>query len=191
MALVAVIFAVLGFRYWMLVLAGVSSAVVGTGLVPSKRSHRMAMPLTLLEGIGLITLPLRVGIALVSREFVLVFLGSKWAPAILPITLQHVSSGESRCPGPSSFGVLMPSLTGGFMMAAAVLSLKSFLPAHFSMGLRLALLVLAGTVAYIRVAGGLSYSRRHALKKAIGLLWNLGAGATAQSPLSNVLREPF
>ena len=77
------------------------------------------------------------------------------------------------------FRVLMPAIIGCFTMAAAVLGLKAFLPGHFSMGLRLALFVLAGAVAYILVAGGLSYSRRHALKKAIGLLRNRGVSETA------------
>src|SRR5437764_4638504 len=40
---------------------------------------------TLLEGIVLITLPLSVGVALVSREFALVFLGSKWSAAVGPL----------------------------------------------------------------------------------------------------------
>jgi O-antigen/teichoic acid export membrane protein len=44
MALVAVVFAVLGFRYWTLVLAGVSSAIVGSAFVLSKCRHRIAMP---------------------------------------------------------------------------------------------------------------------------------------------------
>lgn len=77
------------------------------------------------------------------------------------------------------FRVLMPAIIGCFMMAAVVLTLKGLLPAHFSMGLRLTLFVLAGAIAYILVAGGLSYSRRHALKKAISLLRNRGASATA------------
>ena len=77
------------------------------------------------------------------------------------------------------FRVLMPAIIGCLMMAAAVLGLKSFLPSHFNTGLRLAFCVLAGAIAYILVAGGLSYSRRHALKKAIGLLRNRGASATA------------
>jgi len=331
MAFVAVVFAVLGFRYWTLVLAGVSSAVVGTALVLSQRRHRIAMPrpsrlshvlrfswhvitgriswytysnadfvvsgkllgqdalgaytvawnlatvpvekitgvlnsvtpalysavqqdkaalrrymLTLLEGIGLVTLPLSVGIALVSREFVLVFLGTKWAAAILPLMfLGFYASIRSLVPiiwailnvvGDSAysmwssmamavvlpcaflvgshwgnaciaaawmigfpivgipvtarvfrriempwtefFRVLMPAITGCLMMTAAVLGLKNFLPDSFSIGLRLALFVLAGAVAYILVAGSLSYSRRHALKKAIALLRNRGASAT-------------
>jgi uncharacterized membrane protein AbrB (regulator of aidB expression) len=76
------------------------------------------------------------------------------------------------------FRVLMPAITGCLMMTAAVLGLKNFLPDSFSIGLRLALFVLAGAVAYILVAGSLSYSRRHALKKAIALLRNRGASAT-------------
>ena len=332
MALVAVVFAALGFRYWTLVFAGISSAVAGTTFVLMKRRHRIAIPrptrlshvlrfswhviagrvswyaysnadfvvsgrvlgqdalgaytvawnlatvpvekitgvlnsvtpalysavqkdkaalrrymLTLLEGIGLITLPLSVGIALVSREFVLVFLGSKWAPAIVPLMfLGFYASVRSLIPiiwailnvvGDSAYGmwssivmavvlpcafvlgshwgnagiaaawmigfpivavpvtarvfrkidmrwseffrVLMPSGIGCMIMAAAVLGLKHFLPTHYHMGLQLGLFVLAGAIAYILVAGGLSYSRRHALKRAINLLRNRGAQAIA------------
>jgi hypothetical protein len=46
------------------------------------------------------------------------------------------------------------------------------LPARQGMPLRLALLVVTGGVAYVLVAGGLSYSRRHALQHAIQLLRN-------------------
>jgi len=61
------------------------------------------------------------------------------------------------------------------MMTAAVIGLKDILPPHYSMPLRLALLVLSGGVAYIIVAGSLSYSRRHALMRAINLLRNRGS----------------
>src|SRR5206468_10382927 len=44
MAVVAVVFAVAGFRYWTLVIAGIASSVVGTALVLSKRRHRIALP---------------------------------------------------------------------------------------------------------------------------------------------------
>jgi O-antigen/teichoic acid export membrane protein len=325
MALVAVLFALAGFRYWTLVLAGVSSAVVGTTLVLSKRRHRIAMPrprtlshvlrfswhilgsrfswytysnsdfvvsgrilgqqalgsysvawnlatvpvekitgilnsvtpalysavqndkpalrrymLTLLEGIGLITLPLSVGVGLVSREFVLVFLGSKWASAILPLMfLGFYASIRSLIPiiwavlnvvGDSGFAmrssmvmavilpaafllgshwgnagiaaawmigfpivaipvttrafrriqlkwqeffrVMLPSIAGCLTMAVAVVAMKAMLPARQGMPLRLALLVVTGGVAYVLVAGGLSYSRRHALQHAIQLLRN-------------------
>jgi O-antigen/teichoic acid export membrane protein len=196
--------------------------------------------LTLLEGIGLITLPLSVGVGLVSREFILVFLGRKWEAAIAPLMfLAFYASIRSLTPiiwavlnvvGDSAysmwssiimaivlptafiigshwgnagiaaawmigfplvaipvtarvfrrvelpwsefFRVMAPSVTGCLMMAAAVLGLKSILPAHFSLPLRLGLLILAGAVAYIVIAGGLSYSRRHALMRAIKLLRN-------------------
>ena len=325
MAVIAVVFAIAGFRYWTLVIAGISSAVVGTALVLSKRRHRFALPrpstlshvlrfswhviigrvswytysnsdfvvsgrilgqqalgsytvawnlatvpvekitgilnsvtpalysavqkdrpalrrymLTLLEGIGLITLPLSVGVGLVSREFVLVFLGQKWEAAIAPLMfLAFYASIRSLSPiiwavlnvvGDSAynmwsaiimaivlptafvvgshwgnagiaaawmigfplvavpvmarvfrrvelqwsefFRVMAPSVTGCAMMAVAVLGLKSILPVHFSLPLRLGLLILAGAVAYIVIAGGLSYSRRHALMRAINLLRN-------------------
>ncbi len=332
MALVAVVFALLGFRYWTLVLAGVSSAVVGTTMVLSRRRHRIALPrpstlghvlrfswhviagrvawytysnadfvvsgrilgqvalgsynlawnlatvpvekitgvlnsvtpalysavqkdkaalrrymLTLLEGIGLITLPLSIGIGLVSREFVLVFLGAKWAPAIVPLMLLgFYASVRSLIPiiwsamnvvGDSAFAmwnamalavvlpiafvigshwgnagiaaawmigfpivaipvtarvfrkiempwseffrVMSPALAGCLAMTAAILGLKMFLPVRFGMPLRLGLLVAMGGTAYILVAGGLSYSRRHALQRAINLLRNRGSAGPA------------
>jgi teichuronic acid exporter len=331
MALVAVVFAALGFRYWTLVFAGVSSAIVGTVMMLAIRRHRISLPrpkslkhvlsfswhiivgrvswytysnsdfivsgrilgqqalgsytvawnlatipvekiagilnsvtpalystvqkdkaalrrymLTLLEGLGLITLPLSVGIALVSREFILVFLGPKWAPAIAPLMfLGLYASVRSLVPiiwavlnvvGDSAYGmkssiamaivlptafvvgshwgnagiaaawmigfpivaipatarvfrkvelpwsgffrVMAPSVAGCLVMAAAVLTLKAILPPHFGMPARLGLFIATGAVAYIVVAGALSYSRRHALKRAIGLLRNR-ADATA------------
>lgn len=332
MALVAVICALAGLRYWALVLAGVASSIVGTALVLSRRRHPIALPrpsklrhvlsfswhiiagrvswytysnadfvvsgrilgqqalgsytvawnlatvpvekitgvlnsvtpalysaiqkdkaalrrymLTLLEGIGLVTLPLSVGIGLVSREFVLVFLGTKWAAAVLPLmflgfyasirSLVPIIWGVLNVVGDSAFGmkasmvmavvlpvsfvvgshwgnagiaaawvlgfplvaipvtarvfrriempwseffrVLTPALTGCLMMAAAVLGLKDILPERFGMPLRLAIFVSAGALAYIVVAGGLSYSRRHALKRALNLLRNPAGRATA------------
>ena len=332
MALVAVVFALAGFRYWTLVLAGISSAIVGTVMVLSRRRHRIALPrpstlghvlrfswhviagrvswytysnadfvvsgrilgqvalgsytlawnlatvpvekitgvlnsvtpalysavqkdkaalrrymLTLLEGIGLITLPLSIGLGLVSREFVLVFLGTKWAPAIVPLMLlAFYASVRSLIPiiwsllnvvGDSAFAmwnamalavvlptafvigshwgnagiaaawmigfpivavpvtarvfrrielpwreffrVMSPSFTGCLMMTAAIVGLKIFLPLGFGMALRLGLLVTAGAIAYILVAGGLSYSRRHALQRAIQLLRNRGPAGPA------------
>ncbi len=95
----------------------------------------------------------------------------------IPVTARVFKRIEM--PWTEFFRVLMPSITGCLMMAAAVLGLKSFLPAHFSVGLRLALFVVGGGVAYILVAGGLSYSRRHALKRAIGLLRQRGGDAPA------------
>jgi len=198
--------------------------------------------LMLLEAVGLITLPLSVGVALVSREFVLVFLGSKWAPAILPLMfLGFYASVRSLIPiiwsilnvvGDSAYGmwssmamavvlpcafvlgshwgnagiaaawmigfpivgipatarvfwrieltwreffrVLAPAMVGCLIMALAVLGLKHVLPTYYRMGLQLALFVLAGAITYVLVAGGLSYPRRHALKKAISLLKNRG-----------------
>jgi O-antigen/teichoic acid export membrane protein len=325
MALVAVVFAALGFRYWTLVFAGLSSAVVGTVMMLLIRRHRISMPrpkrlkhvlsfswhiivgrvswytysnsdfivsgrilgqqalgsytvawnlatvpvekiagilnsvtpalysavqkdkaalrrymLTLLEGLGLITLPLSVGVALVSREFILVFLGSKWAPAIAPLMFLGLYAsvrslvpiiwailnvvGDSayamksaiamavvlptafvvgshwgnagiaaawmigfpivvipvtarvfrkvELPWSGFFRVMAPSVAGCLVMAAAVLTMKAILPPHFGMPARLGLFIATGAVAYILVAGILSYSRRHALKRAIGLLRN-------------------
>jgi teichuronic acid exporter len=202
--------------------------------------------LTLLEGIGLITLPLSIGMGLVSREFVLVFLGKKWESAIGPLMfLAFYASIRSLSPiiwavlnvvGDSAYGmwssiimavvlpaafiigshwgnagiaaawmigfpivaipvtarvfkkvelpwkeffrVLSPSITGCLMMTAAILALKDILPPHYSLPVRLALLVLSGAVAYIGIAGALSYSRRHALMRAINLLRNRGSAAS-------------
>jgi O-antigen/teichoic acid export membrane protein len=201
--------------------------------------------LTLIEAVGLVTLPLSVGMGLVSKEFVLVFLGAKWAPAVLPLMfLAFYASVRSLIPiiwavlnvvGESAYNmkgsimmavvlpiafvlgshwgnagiagawmvgypivavpvvarvfkrieltwseflrVLTPSATGCILMSVAVLGLKNVLPSHYSMQARLALLVLAGAGAYIIVAGGLSYPRRHALKRAIDLLRNRGKAA--------------
>jgi hypothetical protein len=60
-------------------------------------------------------------------------------------------------------------------MTAAILGLKIFLPANYGMALRLGVLVISGGLTYILVAGGLSYSRRHVLQRAINLLRNRGA----------------
>jgi hypothetical protein len=66
--------------------------------------------------------------------------------------------------------VMMPSIAGCLVMTAAVLGFKAVLPAHFGMPARLGLFITMGAVAYVLVAGGLSYPRRHALKRAIGML---------------------
>jgi teichuronic acid exporter len=73
------------------------------------------------------------------------------------------------------FRTLGPAIIGCIVMALAVLGLKRVIPAHYRMGLQFALFVLAGAVTYVLVAGALSYSRRHALKKAISLLKNRGS----------------
>ena len=332
MALVAVIFAAAGFRYWTLVLAAFVSAIVGTAAVLSIRRHRIALPrpgrlghilrfswhviagrvswytysnadfvvsgkllgqealgsytvawnlatvpvekitgvlnsvtpalysavqndkaalrrymLALSEGIGLITLPLSVGIGLVSREFVLTFLGVKWAPAIVPLMfLGFYASVRSLIPiiwsimnvvGDSAFAmkaamalavvlpaafvigshwgnagiaaawmigfplvaipatsrvfrkialpwsgffrVMAPAITGCLAMGIAVAALKTILPQHYGMPVRLGILVVSGATAYILVAGSLSYPRRHALRRAIGMLRNRKANDAA------------
>lgn len=324
-AIVAVIFAVAGMRYWTLVIAGIASAIIGTGLALAKRRHRIAMPrprtlrhvltfsghvitgrvswytysnsdfvvsgrilgeqalgaytvawnlatvpvekitgilnsvtpalysavqkdkaalrrymLTLVEGVGLITLPLAVGMGLVSREFVLVFLGEKWEAAIVPLMfLAFYASVRSLIPivwailnvvGDSAynmwssicmaivlpcafiagshwgnagiaaawmigfpivavpvsnrvfkkielrwsefFRVLMPSIAGCCLMSVTILSIKHAVLVRFSLALQLAVLVLAGAVSYCIVAGALSYPRRHALRRALGMLRN-------------------
>ena len=324
-AIVAVIFALAGMRYWTLVIAGIASVIMGTGLALANRRHRIALPrprtlrhvltfsghvitgrvswytysnsdfvvsgrllgeqalgaytvawnlatvpvekitgilnsvtpalysavqkdkaalrrymLTLVEGVGLITLPLAVGLALVSREFVLVFLGKKWEAAIVPLMfLAFYASVRSLIPiiwailnvvGDSAYNmwssicmaivlpcafivgshwgnagiaaawmigfpivavpvsarvfkkielgwgeflrVLMPAITGCIMMSVAVMSIKHAVLARFSLPLQLAVLVLVGALSYCLVAGALSYPRRHALRRAIGMLRN-------------------
>ena len=194
--------------------------------------------LGLSEAIGLITLPLSVGVGLVSREFVLTFLGSKWSPVILPLMFLGFYAGvRSVTPiiwsimnvvGDSAFAmkaamalavvlptafvigshwgnagvaaawmigfpivaipatsrvfrkidlswskffrVMAPALTGCLAMGLAVSALKTILPPHYGIPLRLGLLVVSGAITYIIVAGGLSYSRRRALLRAIDIL---------------------
>lgn len=201
--------------------------------------------LVLLESVGLLTLPLSIGIGLVSREFVLTFLGSKWSPAILPLMfLGFYASVRSLIPiiwsimnvvGDSAFAmkaamclavvlptafvigshwgnagiaaawmigfpivaipatsrvfrridlpwsgffrVMGPAIIGCVAMGIAVVGIKAILPLHYRMPLRLGLLVVSGAFAYILVAGGLSYPRRHALRRAIGMLRNSRASA--------------
>lgn len=68
------------------------------------------------------------------------------------------------------FRVLMPAITGCLLMSVAVLSIKHAVLARFSLPLQLAVLVLVGALSYCLVAGALSYPRRHALRRAIGML---------------------
>lgn len=48
---------------------------------------------SLTEGLAILTFPVAAGLALVAREFVLVALGEKWAPAIVPMALLVAYSG--------------------------------------------------------------------------------------------------
>jgi PST family polysaccharide transporter len=48
--------------------------------------------LRLTEGMAIVTMPVAVGLALVAREFVLVFLGSKWEPAVAPLRVLAVAA---------------------------------------------------------------------------------------------------
>jgi O-antigen/teichoic acid export membrane protein len=199
--------------------------------------------LTLVEGVGLMTLPISVGVGLVSREFVLVVLGAKWAAAIVPLAFLAfyasirsltpiISSilnvvGDSRFNMQSSMAmavvlptafiigshwgnagiagawmigfpivalpvsmrvfrrielkwseflrVMAPALAGCASMAAAVLTVKHYFPAHFALPVRLLVLILTGAIAYTLVAGTLIYPRRHALRRAVSLLRNRGS----------------
>jgi PST family polysaccharide transporter len=49
--------------------------------------------LSITEGLAMVTFPIAAGLALVSREFVLVLLGDQWEPAILPMALLVAYSG--------------------------------------------------------------------------------------------------
>lgn len=49
--------------------------------------------LSITEGLAMLTFPIAAGLALVSREFVLVLLGDQWEPAILPMALLVGYSG--------------------------------------------------------------------------------------------------
>jgi len=217
MALVAVIFAVAGFRYWTLVIAAVTSAAVGTAAVLSRRRHRIAIPragrlshvlrfswhvigarvswytysnadfivsgkilgqtalgsyslawnlatipvekitgvlnsvtpplyaavktdkaalrrymLALAEATGLITLPLSVGLALVSQEFVLTLLGQKWAPAIAPLTFLALYA-SIRSLTPIIWSVLYVVGDSAFAMKSSM-TMAVVLPAAFVVG---------------------------------------------------------
>jgi PST family polysaccharide transporter len=49
--------------------------------------------LSLTEGLSVLTFPIAAGLALVAKEFVLVVLGDKWAPAIVPMAILVAYSG--------------------------------------------------------------------------------------------------
>lgn len=217
MALVAVVFAVAGFRYWTLVIAALTSSIVGTAAVLSRRRHRMAMPrprrlshvlrfswhvigsrvswytysnadfivsgkllgqtalgsyslawnlatvpvekitgilnsvtpplyaavktdkaalrrymLALAEAVGLITLPLSVGLALVSQEFVLSFLGQKWQPAIAPLAFLALYA-SIRSLTPIIWSILYVVGDSAFAMKASM-TMAVVLPAAFVVG---------------------------------------------------------
>jgi PST family polysaccharide transporter len=206
--------------------------------VQNDRAALRRYMLSLVQGVALITLPLSIGLGLVTREFVLVALGTKWDSAIAPLRfLAFYASirsltpiiwailnvvGESRYNMWSSvamaivlpcsfvlgshwgnagiaaawmigfplvavpvcvrvfhrielkwsefFRVLLPAVTGCIFMSLVVLTLKRVLPAAYSLPLRLGLQVLAGATAYVLVAGGLSFRRRHALLRGLQLL---------------------
>jgi PST family polysaccharide transporter len=69
---------------------------VTTGIFASAQHDEAAIRrylLTLTESLSVITFPIAAGLALVAREFVLVVLGAKWEPAILPMTILVAYSG--------------------------------------------------------------------------------------------------
>lgn len=66
----------------------VSSVTPGFfSFVQKDRAELRRYLLNLTEGLALITFPLTTGLALVARDFVLVFLGSKWFPIVVPLQL--------------------------------------------------------------------------------------------------------
>ena len=44
LAILVIVFAIAGFRYWTLVLGAILSALIGTGMVLSQRRHRISLP---------------------------------------------------------------------------------------------------------------------------------------------------
>jgi hypothetical protein len=78
------------------------------------------------------------------------------------------------------FRVMAPATTGCLTMGIAVAAVKTILPEHYRMPVRLGVLVASGAIAYALVAGGLSYPRRHALRRAIGMLRNRKPNATGK-----------
>lgn len=69
---------------------------VTTGVFASAQHDESAIRrylVSLTEGLSVITFPIAAGLALVAREFVLVVLGDKWEPAILPMAILVAYSG--------------------------------------------------------------------------------------------------
>ncbi len=69
---------------------------VTTGVFASAQHDAVAIRrylVALTEGLAILTFPVAAGLALVAREFVLVVLGDKWAPAIVPMALLVAYSG--------------------------------------------------------------------------------------------------
>lgn len=73
------------------VLSRVTSGVFASAQHDNAAIRRYLLSLT--EGLAMVTFPIAAGLALVSREFILVLLGDKWEPAILPMALLVAYSG--------------------------------------------------------------------------------------------------
>jgi PST family polysaccharide transporter len=73
------------------VLSRVTSGIFASAQHDDAAIRRYLLSIT--EGLALITFPVAAGLALVSREFVLLLLGDKWEPAILPMALLVGYSG--------------------------------------------------------------------------------------------------
>src|SRR5205807_2099038 len=81
-------FAVLGLRYWALVLGSLAGRATSTIVACASRPHPVALP----KGLALITFPAAVGLAVVADEFVVVALGERWGAAVLPLRLLALSA---------------------------------------------------------------------------------------------------
>jgi PST family polysaccharide transporter len=73
------------------VLSRVTSGVFASAQHDDAAIRRYLLSIT--EGLALVTFPIAAGLALVSREFILVLLGDKWEPAIVPMALLVGYSG--------------------------------------------------------------------------------------------------
>lgn len=73
------------------VLSRVTSGVFASAQHDEAAIRRYLLSIT--EGLSIVTFPIAAGLALVAPEFVLVVLGEKWAPAIVPMAILVAYSG--------------------------------------------------------------------------------------------------
>src|SRR6266704_2890623 len=96
LAVSMVAFALLGLRYWTLVICGLVTSAVSPAVFSAVQTDHAALRRYLLritEGRALITFPASLGLALVAPDFVLIALGDKWQGAIAPLQLLALSTG--------------------------------------------------------------------------------------------------
>jgi PST family polysaccharide transporter len=121
----------------------VSSVTPGFfSFVQKDRAELRRYLLNLTEGLALITFPLTVGLALVARDFVLVFLGSKWLPIVMPLQLL-AAYASVRGVTPLLAPVLNVTGEARFNMRLGVLSAILF-PLGFLVGSRWGTVGIAG-----------------------------------------------